>query len=98
QRPVVQKRSARKEAKRTNACQIVQTIDSVVLAREPESAAIGIERHGAVVAPTSAGADTAVSQLGAGSLHEHLLLLGKGICRIARQAPGILHCGFTCAV
>ena len=69
---------------------MVQAVDRVVFVRVPERAAVGVERHGAVVAPADAGRATAVAGLRAGALNEQLLGLAERVDGIGRQPAGVL--------
>ena len=75
---------------------MVEAIDGVILVGVPKGAAVRIERHRAVVAPSCACA-AAAARLRAGALDENLLGLAEGVGGVAGQTARIHDRRFGCA-
>ena len=75
--------------KGTDAGLVIESVRCIVFICVPERAAVGIQRHRAVVAPACAGA-AARSGLRTGTLDQHLFGLAERVDRIAGKAAGVL--------
>src|SRR5205085_3306646 len=84
---------ALRQTERPYARVVVEAVDGVVHVRVPERAAVGVERHRAVIAPTDARRPAAVSYLRARPLDEHLLGLAEGIDGVGGEPARVLDGG-----